>query len=144
MKRTSCRSRHRQAAVSPSAKPCGPRTATSRRSASGRMPALSSVPRQAVEAVIYRPSPSATQAGRRETQSWILELGPTKRPTIDFLMGWTGEGDTDSQVRLRFTDRASAERFARAQGLEPVVIDRPQPALKPKSYAANFTARPPV
>jgi NADH dehydrogenase len=106
------------------------------------MPALSPVPRQAIEAVIYRPSRSATQIGRRGTESWILEFEPTKRPAIDFLMGWTGEGDTDGQVRLRFPDRESAERFARAQGLEPTIIDRPHSPLRPKSYAANFTARP--
>ena len=82
------------------------------------------MPRQAAEAVIYRASRSPIQAGRRGTRSWILQFEPTKRPAIDFLMGWSGEGDTDTQVRLRFPDRTSAERFARAQGLEPIVIDR--------------------
>jgi hypothetical protein len=142
MKSTSRWLRHHQAEISSSVMRCAPRAAMSRRPVSGRVPALSSVPRQVTEAVIYRPSRSATQIGRRGTHSWILEFEPTKRPTIDFLMGWTGEGDTDSQVRLRFPDRASAERFTRTQGLEPIVIDRPLSPLAPKSYAANFSARP--
>jgi hypothetical protein len=142
MKATLHQFRHRRAASSPSETPSGRRTSMSRSPTSGRMPALSSVPRQATKAVIYRPSRSATQIGRRRTLSWLLEFEPTKRPAIDFLRGWTGEGDTDGQVRLRFPDRASAERFARAQGLEPIVIDRPRSPLRPKSYAANFTAHP--
>ena len=91
--------------------------------------------------MIYRPSRSATQIGTRGTKSEILEFDPTKRPKIDFLMGWAGEGDTESQVRLQFADRESAERFARGQGLDPIVIDRPEPRVRLKSYAENFVTR---
>jgi NADH dehydrogenase len=144
MKSSARQFRHRQATISPSAIQRRPRASASRRLTSGRPVALSRVPRRATEVVIYRPSRSATQIGTRGTHGWILEFEPTRRPTMDFLMGWTGGGDTDSQVRLRFPDRDSAERFARAQGLEATVIDRPQPPLRPRSYAANFIARPPA
>lgn len=107
-------------------------------------PTISAAPRlRATHAVIYSPSRPATQSGTRRTKSWVLEFEPRTRPKIDFLMGWTGESDTDGQIRLQFPDRESAESFARTQGLASIVIDRTEPQLRPKSYAANFSETPP-
>lgn len=136
------RFRHRQAAISSLEMHPGPTVPGPRLSGSGRLPARSRVPRQATEAVIYRPWRSATQSGMRGTRGWVLEFEPTKRPRPDFLMGWSGEGDIDSQVRLRFPSREDAERFARAQGLQATVIERALPRSRPKSYAANLLVQP--
>lgn len=93
------------------------------------------------QAVIYRQTPSVTQGGRAHAKNWILEFEPTSPPVTEPLMGWTGGGA--EQVRLRFPDRTSAERFAQRQGMEWTVIEPPpKPGLRPKSYADNFRAAP--
>ncbi|HEX6979669.1 MAG TPA: NADH dehydrogenase ubiquinone Fe-S protein 4 [Alphaproteobacteria bacterium] len=92
-------------------------------------------------AVIYRQTPSVTQSGRAGAKNWILEFEPTSPPVTDSLMGWTGGGG--ERVRLRFPDRASAERFARRQGVEWTVVEPPPKLnLRPKSYADNFRVAP--
>lgn len=94
-------------------------------------------------AIIYKPAPSVMQ-GRRAARHWVLEFEPVRPPVKDFLMGWTGGGDADAMVRLRFPDRASAERFAKVQCLDYTVVEPPpEPALKPRAYADNFTVPPP-
>ena len=42
------------------------------------------------------------QSGQAKTEKWVLEYEPTKRQVLDPLMGWSGAGDTMSQIRLTF------------------------------------------
>jgi len=93
---------------------------------------------------IYQPARSATQSGQARTREWILEFAPATPREIDPLMGWTGSPDTQRQVRLRFADRAAAEAYARARGLDYVVAppQKRQPNIRPGGYGENFaTAR---
>ncbi|MCL4189230.1 MAG: ETC complex I subunit [Rhodobacteraceae bacterium] len=95
---------------------------------------------RARRARIYQPARSATQSGQGRTHEWILEFAPAAPCEIDPLMGWTGSGDTQRQVRLRFADRAAAEAYARAHGLDAAVI-APQPRrpnIRPGGYGENF------
>jgi hypothetical protein len=68
-------------------------------------------------AVIYCPSPSVMQAGRRGVAEWVLEFEPRARPFVEPLMGWTGGSDPLAHVRLRFPNRDAAVAYARRQGL---------------------------
>ena len=91
-----------------------------------------------MRARIYRPAKTATQSGRAKTHDWVLEYETERRPRPDALMGWSGAGDTQGQVRLTFETRAAAEAYAQRQGLE-VQVEEPQPrTVKPKAYAENF------
>ena len=91
-----------------------------------------------MRARIYQPAKSATQSGRAKTLNWVLEYETQRRPHPDRLMGWSGAGDTQGQVRLNFETREAAEAYAQRQGLE-VQVEEPQArSIKPKSYAENF------
>lgn len=95
-------------------------------------------------AIIRRPAPSATQSGRRDP-GWVLEFEPAERPLPDPLMGWSGSGDVHGAIRIPFPDRASAERFARRQGLPYVVVaPPPKPALRPRGLDFHWMTRPPA
>jgi hypothetical protein len=79
-------------------------------------------------ALIRRPARCVKQAGRRDP-GWVLEFEPAERPLPDPLMGWLGSGDVHNQIRIPFSDRASAERFARRQGLPFIVVAPREPAI---------------
>lgn len=83
-----------------------------------------------MRARIYSPARNAMQSGMGKTKSWVLDYAPAEARAQDPLMGWTGSGDTQAQVKLRFTSQAEAEAYAKANGIDYVV-------MQPKSRAAN-------
>lgn len=66
---------------------------------------------------IYQPARSAMQSGQAKTHQWILEFAPADVKRIDPLMGWTGSGDMDGQVRLTFDTCEEAVAYATRNGL---------------------------
>ncbi len=87
-----------------------------------------------MQARIYQPARTAMQSGTAKTKDWVLEFAPDSPREIDPLMGWTSSSDTQRQVKLRFESQEAAEDYAKAQGIDYVV-------LQPKSRAANIRPR---
>jgi hypothetical protein len=78
------------------------------------------------------------QSGRGKSQGWVLEFEQAERKRIDPLMGWSGSGDTQGQVRLHFDTREQAVAYAEANGIA-YAVEEPKPhRIRPKSYAENF------
>ena len=93
-----------------------------------------------MRARIYQPARTAMQSGTAKTHQWVLEFGPAHGAAVDPLMGWTGSGDTQTQVRLRFDSRAEAEAYANAKGIAYSVTEphaRKQ-NVRPRGYGENF------
>jgi NADH dehydrogenase len=91
---------------------------------------------------IYRPARSAMQSGPR-TGDWILEFVPAEVKSLDPLMGWTGSGDMDGQVRLRFASRDEAVAYAERHGI-PYQTFEPKPrrhVLRQHGYGDNFASQ---
>ncbi|WP_431269712.1 ETC complex I subunit [Dankookia sp. P2] len=87
---------------------------------------------------IYMPPRNAMQSGRGRTLEWILGSAPGEKQRLDPLMGWSGSGDTNGQVRLRFPTREEAVGYAEARGLR-YEVEEPKPIrIKAKVYADNF------
>ncbi|MCB1396090.1 MAG: ETC complex I subunit [Rhodobacter sp.] len=86
-----------------------------------------------MRARIYTPARNAMQSGTARTKHWVLDFAPGEARAKDPLMGWTGSGDTQTQVKLRFATQAEAEAYAKAQGIDYVV-------MQPKTRAANIRA----
>ncbi len=93
-----------------------------------------------MRARIYQPSRNAMQSGMAKTRHWILEYAPGEAREVDPLMGWTGSGDTQTQVRLRFDTRQEAEDYARAQGIEYILAEptKRKTIVRPRGYGENF------
>ncbi len=69
-----------------------------------------------MRARIYQPARNAMSSGMGKTRVWLLEYANDEAREIDPLMGWTGSGDTQSQVRLKFDSKEAALAYAEARG----------------------------
>ena len=87
---------------------------------------------------IYKPSRSAMQSGKGNSESWLLEFEPDAPRTTDPLMGWTSSGDTRQQLKLSFETKELAIAYATKNGLANVVATEPPVRLHKKSYSDNF------
>ena len=87
---------------------------------------------------IHRPARNAMQSGQANTKDWVLEFEPEEARRIDPLMGWTGSGDTQVQVVLRFATQAEAQAYADRYGIAARVQTTPVRRLKLQTYADNF------
>ena len=74
-----------------------------------------------MRAKIYRPARNAMQSGTAKTHKWVLEFAPAEARRVDPLMGWTGSGDMDAQVRLSFDTLDAARAYAAEHGIDAVV-----------------------
>lgn len=90
------------------------------------------------DALIYKPSKTATQSGLKNTKKWILVYTPQQAQQPDTLIGWVGGGKTINQIRLTFDTRQQAIDYAQGQGLYFRIRFPKDRYLKKKAYADNF------
>ncbi len=89
---------------------------------------------------IYRPARNAMQSGQANVRRWMLEFDRAEHQVADPLMGWTGSGDTRTQVRLRFDTKDEAVAYAEKHGLIYRVAEPHQRkmTIRPGGYGDNF------
>ncbi|MEM8793516.1 MAG: ETC complex I subunit [Pseudomonadota bacterium] len=93
-----------------------------------------------MQARIYQPPKSAMTSGQGNSKSWVLEYVPSEQKVIDPLMGWTGSGDMNRQVRLHFDTQEAAEDYAKREGIAYRVetSQKRRHNVRPMGYAGNF------
>lgn len=93
-----------------------------------------------MRARIYKPARTAMQSGTARTRGWVLDYAPSESRELDPLMGWTGSGDTQAQVRLRFPTKEAALDYAREHGIDAVVTEPKtrKPNIRAGGYGENF------
>lgn len=89
---------------------------------------------------IYRPTRTATQAGKARSLFWVLEFAPETPQDIDPLMGWTGSGDMKRQIRLNFGSEGEAIAYAQKHGIAYRVEPSAKATRRIMAYADNFKA----
>jgi hypothetical protein len=87
---------------------------------------------------IYQRPKNAMQSGKALTDQWLLEFAPAEARRADPLMGWSGSGDTQVQVVLKFGSQAEAQAYAEKYGIAASVHATPTRRLKLQAYADNF------
>lgn len=87
---------------------------------------------------IFQRPKNAMQSGKALADQWILEFAPAEARRADPLMGWTGSGDTQSQVRLTFASQEEAQAYAAKHGIAARIAATPPRRLKLQAYADNF------
>ncbi len=96
-----------------------------------------------MKARIYKPAKNAMQSGTAKDW-WLLEYEPAEQKYVDPLMGWTGSGDMNQQLRLTFETMEEAVAYAEEHNI-PYIITLPKPRKHiKKSYADNFAYVPPA
>ena len=78
------------------------------------------------------------QSGKAHIEDWVLEFAPSQARFADPLMGWTGSGDTQSQVRLTFPSKDAAMAYADKYGITARIHATPPKRLRLQAYADNF------
>jgi hypothetical protein len=93
-----------------------------------------------MRARIYQPARNVMQSGTGKTRVWYVEIVPEEGTKIDPLMGWPGQTDVHSQVKLRFDTKEAALDYARENGLDFVVIEpkKRKPNIRKNGYGDNF------
>ena len=87
---------------------------------------------------IYQRPKNAMQSGKALLDQWILEFAPAEARRPDPLMGWTGSGDTQAQVVLKFATSEEAVAYAERYGIDARIAPTPPLRLKLQAYADNF------
>jgi len=87
---------------------------------------------------IYQQPKHAMQSGKARADDWVLEFEQSQARFADPLMGWTGSGDTQSQVSLTFPSKDAAKAYAERYGIAARVHATPPKRLKLQAYADNF------
>ena len=91
-----------------------------------------------MRARIFQPPKTAMQSGWAKTHERALEFANTHAKRPDPLMGWSGGGDTQVQVKLTFETKDEAIAYAERNGIQ-YDLELAQPRrIKPKAYADNF------
>ncbi|WP_026479714.1 ETC complex I subunit [Ahrensia sp. 13_GOM-1096m] len=87
---------------------------------------------------IYSPAKTAMQSGKGKASEWLVEFDRSSAKSIDPLMGYTSSGDTQAQVKLRFTNKEEAVAYAQKQGLAYRVEEPKQQKRRNSTYSDNF------
>ena len=89
------------------------------------------------KAIIYKPSKSAMQSGKKNSSKWLLEFD-TINKSINPLMGWESSRDTMSELKLKFSTKDQAINYAKSNNIEYKVVESQKRKLVKKSYTDNF------
>ena len=77
------------------------------------------------------------QSGLGKTDKWILEY-ETNDPTSNPLMGWESSNDTFGELKLEFSSKENALKYARKMKIDYEIIEPKKRKIVKKSYANNF------
>ena len=87
---------------------------------------------------IFQPGRSAMTSGQGKSHGWVVEFPSESRRPVDPLMGWTGQTDMRSQVKMQFSTKEAAIEYAQRHGVA-YVVEEPQPRRhRPRGYGDNF------
>ena len=78
------------------------------------------------------------QSGLSKFDKWVVEF-KTKKTGINPLMGWESSTDTLSELKLEFSTKELAIKYAKKNNIEFELIEPKERKIVKKSYADNFT-----
>jgi hypothetical protein len=87
---------------------------------------------------IFQRSRNAMQSGKARAEEWVLQFESHRAPLPDPLTGWSGGGDTQSQVTLAFPTLEAAKAYAERYGIACHLVPPAEKKLRLQSYADNF------
>ena len=90
------------------------------------------------KAKIYKPSKTAMQSGKANSNNWLLEF-ETRDTGVNPLMGWESSTDTMSEVKIEFANKEQAINYAKKNNISYYVIEPQKRKFIKKSYSDNFT-----
>ena len=89
---------------------------------------------------IYKPAKSAMQSGKKNKKWLLAPIEEINHRSSNPLMGWTSSNNTQMQLKIAFASKAEAIEYATKNNFSFEVEEETIFAVKPKSYAQNFTS----
>ena len=89
------------------------------------------------KAKIFLPNKNPMQSGLSKMNKWILEF-KTDDPTKNPLMGWESSSDTYTELKLEFSSKELAIKYAKKKKIDFELIEPKKRKTVKKSYADNF------
>ena len=77
------------------------------------------------------------QSGLGKTKKWILKYN-NERNGINPLMGWESSTNTLTELKLEFSSKEEAIKFAKKNNINFELIEPEKKKIIKKSYADNF------
>ncbi len=77
------------------------------------------------------------QSGMRNSKNWLLEFDTTHTGTNP-LTGWQTSVDTMSEIKLEFSTKEKAIKYAKKNNINYYIIEPKKRKIIKKSYANNF------
>jgi len=90
-----------------------------------------------IKAIIYKPAKTSMQSGLGKTKKWILKYN-NERNGINPLMGWESSTNTLTELKLEFSSKEEAIKFAKKNNINFELIEPEKKKIIKKSYADNF------
>ena len=87
---------------------------------------------------IFQRSKNAMQSGKAHSDEWVLQFESHRPHRPDPLTGWSGGGDTQSQVTLTFPTAEAAKAYAERYDIAYHLVPPAGRKLKLQAYADNF------
>lgn len=91
-----------------------------------------------MSAIIYKPTRSASQSGKANTEKWLLKFIHNGTRKIEPVMGWTSSRDMMQEVILKFNSQEEAEKYAQKNNIAYQVVENKEHKMILRSYAENF------
>ena len=76
------------------------------------------------------------QSGLGKSKNWVLEF-VSKKSGVNPLMGWESSTHTLSEVKLEFTNKENAIKYAKKNKLDYEVIEPKIKKVNKKSYSGS-------
>jgi len=77
------------------------------------------------------------QSGKGKSKNWLLEFD-TLNTGVNPLMGWETSTDTLSEIKIEFSTKDQAIRYAKKNNIEYYIIEPKENKIIKKSYSDNF------
>ena len=88
------------------------------------------------KAILYIPNKNPMQSGLSKNK-WILEY-KTENPSKNPLMGWESSSNTLSEIKLEFSSKELAVKYAKKKKIDFELIEPKKRKIVKKSYSDNF------
>jgi hypothetical protein len=87
---------------------------------------------------IFQRQKNAMQSGNARADEWVLQFESHKPHVPDPLTGWSGNGDTQSQVTITFDSAEDAKAYAERNDISYHLVPPATRKLRLQAYADNF------
>ena len=89
------------------------------------------------KAIIYKAAKTSMQSGYGKTKDWVMEY-VVEKTGINPLMGWESSTNTMSELKLEFSSKENAIKYAKKNKINFEIIEPKKRKVIKKSYADNF------